>query len=40
MKFTKKTKNNSNKQAKANKTFNKFKEQQNRLSASRRGVKR
>ncbi|CAI2641992.1 hypothetical protein [Apilactobacillus apinorum] len=40
MKYTKKTKDNSKKQAKADKTFDKFKEQHNRLNASKRGIKR
>ncbi|WP_260525468.1 hypothetical protein [Apilactobacillus apisilvae] len=40
MKFTKKRGNNSKIQSKKDKTWEKFKNQQNKLSADRRGIKR
>ncbi|WP_277949246.1 hypothetical protein [Apilactobacillus bombintestini] len=40
MKYTKKRKTNSKQQEKRDKTFEKFKRQQNKLSADRRGIRR
>lgn len=39
MKYTKKRKSDVKRQEKRNKTFEKYKKQQNQLSASRRGIK-
>ncbi|WP_263854113.1 hypothetical protein [Apilactobacillus micheneri] len=40
MKFTKKRPNNAKSQAKKDKTWEKFKNQQNKLSADKRGIRR